>query len=133
MTGRARAPRVPLDELRRTCTRCGHQGAVHTKGADRSGWAVYVPVWRNATGGCSTQECTCPGRTTDPGVERVPVASMPELPAAVTALPVRVRPSGPCGHGAGPCGHLPTRLYPFGPRCAEHAPGAARVALREAA
>lgn len=29
---------------------------------------------------------------------------------------------GPCGHGAGPCGAEPTRPFPEGPRCAQHAP-----------
>ncbi|NAS22463.1 hypothetical protein GT755_12300 [Herbidospora sp. NEAU-GS84] len=125
---------VPLADLVARCTRCDHQGAVHTKGADRSGWAIYSATWRNATGACSAPECPCPERTTDTNVQALPPVVTPEVLATLAPLLLaEARTSGPCGHGTGPCGALPTQLYPCGPRCAGHAPGAAPAALREAA
>lgn len=55
-----------LTELEKPCPNpsCGHQCAVHTGGADASGWALYEPVWANATGWCSAPDCGCQSRTT---------------------------------------------------------------------
>ena len=53
---------VPIDK---PCMRCWHQIGAHVKGRlldsqqDR-GWAMYDPVWMNASGGCSMKDCECP-------------------------------------------------------------------------
>jgi hypothetical protein len=54
---------LSLAELERPCPRCGHQNAVHVGGAQRFGWGIYVPIWANATGWCTTPGCPCQGRT----------------------------------------------------------------------
>ncbi|GGK94323.1 hypothetical protein Ppa06_64720 [Planomonospora parontospora subsp. parontospora] len=54
---------TPLSELERPCRRCGHQNAVHTGGAARSGWAPYDPIWANARGRCNQPGCDCAART----------------------------------------------------------------------
>jgi len=55
-----------MDVLEEPCRQCGHQGAVHTGGADKgpwSNWAIYNTVWANASGWCQTPGCDCPART----------------------------------------------------------------------
>lgn len=121
----ARLPRVSLDELEQPCTRCGCQNAVHTRGASRSGWAVFDPTWAAATGPCSSPGCPCPGRSSDPGVARVSSLSLTlHRPLVVEPPPpISTRLTGPCSYGTGPCGKTPTRPYATGPRCVAHEPG----------
>lgn len=52
-----------MHALEEPCERCGHQGAVHTGGARRSGWAIYDRTWANAAGWCQQPGCDCQGRT----------------------------------------------------------------------
>lgn len=120
-----RKPRTSLDELAQTCRRCGHQNGGHTGGASRSGWALFDPVWANATGWCMVPDCDCPGRTNDPAAAKV-TGGEREVPPVITPPPPTVtRLNGPCNAGEGPCGNPETRPYACGPRCAEHAPGGA--------
>jgi hypothetical protein len=116
-----RPPRVTLDELAQPCARCTHQGAVHTGGASRSGWAVFDPVWAAATGWCSTPDCTCPARTSDPSTSMETGTGADEPPAVVAPPPPRMTPlDGPCVHGPGPCGNPDTTPYADGPKCRDH-------------
>ena len=120
--------RPTLDELARPCTRCGCQSAVHTRGASRSGWPVFDPTWAAAAGACSTPDCPCPARSSDPNVEQVHAAAVSAVPDRVVAPPPSqvTRLNGPCSYGSGPCGAVPTRPFVLGPRCAAHEPGAGR-------
>ncbi|WP_214103195.1 hypothetical protein [Acrocarpospora catenulata] len=115
--------RVPLDELAQACARCGHQNGGHVDSLERtrSGWPIYDPIWADALGACSVPGCPCRGRTNDPAT-RIEQSAVP----VADRVPVLTRLSGPCTAGTGPCGALPTRPYPVGPRCAEHAPTAIR-------
>jgi hypothetical protein len=54
-----RPQRVPLSELEQLCSRCNHQNAAHTGGAKSHGWAIYDPVWANASGWCLEPGCEC--------------------------------------------------------------------------
>lgn len=121
--------RVPLDELAADCARCGHQNGGHVKSLERvrAGWPVYDPIWMNALGACAVPGCPCRGRTSDPAT-RIEQPAVPAPVVVADRVPVLTRLSGPCTAGTGPCGVLPTRPYPVGPRCAEHAPAAIRQA-----
>jgi hypothetical protein len=57
-----RSQRVPISELEQPCGRCNHQNAAHTGGAKNHGWAIYDPVWANASGWCLEQGCECLAR-----------------------------------------------------------------------
>lgn len=107
---------VTLDELAAPCTRCSHQRAIHTGGANTWGWAIYEPTWANATGWCSDTVCSCEAFTADP-------AAAPAPPRTFTP-PTPAQPQ-PCGHG-GPriCGIEPARLFANGWRCTGHEPAA---------
>jgi hypothetical protein len=102
-----------LAELEAACARCDHQNAGHTRGGGRDAW------WQ-ATGACAVPGCPCPERTNDPAA--APTRT-PEAPRAIVPPPcIPTRLSGPCCHGTGPCGATPTRPFPVGPLCGEHAP-----------
>lgn len=52
---------VPLDT---PCQRCDHQIALHVGGRSNThwndGWAIYDRIWQQASGRCSTKDCSCP-------------------------------------------------------------------------
>lgn len=52
-----------MNELEKACRGCGHQRAVHTGGAKPGGWAIYDPVWANASGWCRQLGCSCKVRS----------------------------------------------------------------------
>ncbi len=58
-----------LADMAAPCQSCGHQNAVHTGGSVRgpwSNWAIYEPVWRDASGWCNQPGCACTGRLPAP-------------------------------------------------------------------
>lgn len=52
-----------MRELEADCRTCGHQNAIHTKGAEPGGWPIFDRVWANALGGCGQPDCDCVHRT----------------------------------------------------------------------